>query len=119
VEKKLHQTDFPPSGTCPDQPKTRIAEGETVAKNDQGEPKWLLWAATDGLVRLPTRAVIDRHTAIETNYLTAKQAAQYLNIPYDTFRKKATTIPRCPQTKRYSKADLDNWAKAPKVKAKR
>lgn len=49
-------------------------------------------------------------TAAASDYLTAKQAAAYLGIPYSTFRKKATGIPQCRRTRRYHKAALDRWA---------
>lgn len=56
---------------------------------------------------------------MQSDYLTAKQAAVYLNVPYSTFRKRATTIPRCHQTKRYHKTDLDEWAKSRRPRTKR
>lgn len=46
----------------------------------------------------------------DSEYLSAKEAAVYLNIAYSTFRKRAVTIPRQPQTKRYRRCDLDVWA---------
>lgn len=55
----------------------------------------------------------------DSEYLTAKEAAVYLNLSYGAFRNRATTIPRMPQTKRYKKSDLDMWAATAKVRKKR
>lgn len=50
-----------------------------------------------------------------TEYLTARQAAAYINVPYTTFRKIATQIKRC-RFKRFRKADLDKFmATAPRT----
>ena len=47
----------------------------------------------------------------DTPYLTSKQAARYLNVPYSTFRKHATQIKRT-RTKRYTRDALDKWAQS-------
>jgi hypothetical protein len=54
---------------------------------------------------------------VESPYLTAKQAAAYLKIAYSTFRDRARLIKRAPQTKRYRREDLDEYAN--KVKCRR
>lgn len=52
-------------------------------------------------------------------YLTSKQAAEYLGIPYGTFRHLATRITRMPGIKRYRREDLDSFASTYKPKRKR
>jgi hypothetical protein len=43
-------------------------------------------------------------------YLTAREAAAYLNIAYSTFRGRARLIRRAPQTGRYTREALDEYA---------
>lgn len=45
----------------------------------------------------------------DTPYLTAKEAAAYLNVSYGTFRNWATRIKRS-RTGRYRRDDLDHFA---------
>lgn len=47
---------------------------------------------------------------IESPYLTPKEAAAYLKISLSTFRKVARLIKRCPQTRRYTREQLDAYA---------
>jgi hypothetical protein len=51
-------------------------------------------------------------------YLTARQAAAYLNVSYGTFRNWATQIKRT-KTGRYRKDDLDHFAQNRKKTPKR
>jgi excisionase family DNA binding protein len=55
---------------------------------------------------------------VNTPYLTARQAAEYLNISYSTFRKKARYIRKMPGTSRYRREDLDAFACKPILKRK-
>jgi hypothetical protein len=52
-------------------------------------------------------------------YLTAKEAAVFLNIPYSTFRKKAVKIRRQPGTGRYLREDLAQFAASLRSNRKR
>lgn len=61
----------------------------------------------------------DAPPPVPSPYLTARQAADYLNIPYSSFRKKATRIRRMPGTGRYQVADLDAFAAAGRSRRKR
>lgn len=49
---------------------------------------------------------------IPSPYLTAKEAAAYLNVAYGTFRHIATRIRRC-RHGRYHRDDLDAYARSP------
>lgn len=52
-------------------------------------------------------------------HLNARQAAEYLGIPYSTFRKKAVRIRRSQTTGRYRREDLDEFAASARPKRKR
>jgi hypothetical protein len=60
--------------------------------------------------------LIDR---VASPYLTAQEAATYLNISYSSFRKRATRIRRMPMTGRYRRDDLDAYAESLRPKRKR
>ncbi|OWK46594.1 helix-turn-helix domain-containing protein [Fimbriiglobus ruber] len=47
---------------------------------------------------------------VDSPYLTAREAALYLNVSYGTFRNWATKIKK-QKTGRFRKEDLDNFAK--------
>ncbi|OWK46591.1 helix-turn-helix domain-containing protein [Fimbriiglobus ruber] len=48
---------------------------------------------------------------VDSPYLTAREAATYLNVSYGTFRNWAVQIKR-QKTGRYRKEDLDHFAKS-------
>lgn len=52
-------------------------------------------------------------------YLSAREAASYLRIAYSTFRKRATRIKRTPQTLKYTREDLDEYARSLKPRKNR
>lgn len=56
---------------------------------------------------------------VSSPYLTAQEAAAYLNISYSSFRKRATRIRRMPTTGRYRREDLDAYAESLRPKRKR
>jgi hypothetical protein len=52
-------------------------------------------------------------------YLSAREAAAYLNIAYSTFRKRAVRIKRTPQTNKYTREALDDYANSLKPRKQR
>lgn len=67
----------------------------------------------------PPPAPVPPPKEVESPYKTPREAAVYLGIPYSTFRKKAKYIRRVPQTGRYRREDLDEWAEATRPRRKR
>jgi len=63
----------------------------------------------EALSQLPPPAASPPEARIPSPYLTAKGAAEYLNVGYGTFRNWATKIRRT-RTGRYRREDLDNFA---------
>lgn len=67
----------------------------------------------------PPPAPVEPPPAPPSPYFTAEESAAYLGIPYSTFRKRAKFIRRVPQTGRYRREDLDEWAEATRPRRKR
>ncbi len=47
---------------------------------------------------------------VNSPFLTAKEAADYLRLSYSSFRKVAVKVVRQPGTRKYRKEDLDKYA---------